>query len=629
MKVKNSRFLLLLFSIGWFSVSYSQTPIQQKTQDTVKVYKKIEDFSKKSKLTKTLHKFIFEPTDVKNSNPIRRKAKPKQYRKFEGKIIRNINIETLDPFGYSVSDTTQKPDNWGEKVGNIIHIKSKKFAIQNILLFKKNQPLDTVIVRETERLIRNERFVRRVEITGSFVKNSKDSVDVTIRVLDTWSLIPKGSISSSRMNIELNERNFLGSGHEFSNKLTQRFEDGKAGYRMRYVVPNIMNTFVKTTILYDYDLDDNYQKSINIERTFISPFTKWAGGIYLEEQFSRDSLPDQNLKYDMQNFKYNSQDFWAGRSFKIFEGNTELDRTSNLIVAGRFLNINFKERPTAQYDSINYYSNETFVMGNIGIASRQFVEDSYIFNYGIIEDVPVGRIFGITVGNQHKNFEDRFYLGARASFGNYFKWGYLSTNFEYGTFFKDSNTEQNAFTFQANYFTNLIDLGENWKLRQFIKPQITIGNNRKPINDDYVSLNENTGFQGYYGAGTRSTNYAGISGFNSPLYGTKKFLLSTQTQFYSPWNLGGFRINPYVVCTSGIIADQTKNILKSKLYSSIGIGVIISNDYLVFNSFQFSIAYYPNIPNEGYHLFKTNSFHSDDFGMQNFDFGKPRQIIYN
>lgn len=629
MKIKNIDAYIFLFFIGCISIAKAQTPVDYIPQDTVKVYEKIEKFSQKSKFTKTLHKFIFEPTDVKNSNPIRSKARPKQYRKFEGKIIRNINIETLDPFGYSVTDTTQKPSNWGEKVGNIIHIKSKKFAIQNILLFKKNQVLDTVVLRETERLIRNERFVRRVEITGKLVEKSSDSVDITIRVLDTWSLVPKGSISSSRMNIELNERNFLGTGHEFSNKLTQRFEDGKAGYRMRYVVPNILNTFVRTTILYDYGLENDYQKSVNIERTFISPLTKWAGGIYFEEQFSKDSLPDQNMNYEIQNFKYNSQDFWAGRSFRIFEGNTEQDKTTNLIVAGRFLNINFKERPTAAYDSINFYSNETLILGNIGLASRQFVEDSYIFNYGIIEDVPVGRIFGITFGNQHKNFQDRLYLGARASFGNYFKLGYLSTNFEYGTYLQNSKTEQNAFTFQANYFTNLIDIGKDWKVRQFIKPQISIGNNRQPINDDFISLNEHTSFQGNYGAGTRNTNDSGISGFNSPIYGTKKFLLSTQTQFYSPWNLGGFRINPYVVCTAGMIADKTKNILKSNIYSSIAVGVIISNDYLVFNSFQFSIAYYPSIPNEGYHLFKTNSFHSEDFGMQNFDFGKPRQIIYN
>jgi hypothetical protein len=32
----------------------------------------------------------------------------------------------------------------------------------------------------------------------------------------------------------------------------------------------------------------------------------------------------------------------------------------------------------------------------IGLASRKFVQDNYIFRNGIIEDVPIGKIFGIT-----------------------------------------------------------------------------------------------------------------------------------------------------------------------------------------------------------------------------------------
>jgi hypothetical protein len=49
--------------------------------------------------------------------------------------------------------------------------------------------------------------------------------------------------------------------------------------------------------------------------------------------------------------------------------------------------------------------------------------------------------------------------------------GFLSSNFEIGSYFKEGKTEQTTFSFQANYFTNLIDLG-NGKIRQFIKPQV-------------------------------------------------------------------------------------------------------------------------------------------------------------
>ena len=65
----------------------------------------------------------------------------------------------------------------------------------------------------------------------------------------------------------------------------------------------------------------------------------------------------------------------------------------------------------------------------------------------------------------------------------------------------------------------------------------------------------------------------------------------------------------------------------SKLYSQISAGVIISNDYLIFNSFQFSLSYYPNIP-DGNSIFKTNAISTSDFRLQNFELSKPSLISY-
>ena len=615
-----------MFLIGITYTSGSAQIAPTPTQDTAKMYRKIEKYSKKSKFTKLLHKMIFEPVEQKKANPILQK-KIKKYVNVEGKIIRKIDILSLDPFGYSEIDTTKKPRNWGERTGNRIHVKSSKIAIKNLLLIKKNQPLDSLLVRESERLIRTQRYINRVKITAEPIANNSDSVDVYVRVLDSWSLIPKASLSSSRTTVDLEERNFLGSGHEFDNKLTNRLVDGKKAYYTKYIVPNILNTFIKTTLSYQIDLNDYYGKSINIERAFYSPFAKWAGGIYVDQQFRKDSLQNANSTYATQNFKYNSQDFWGGFATRIFNGNTETERTTNLVFTGRLLKTQFKESPTIAYDSINFYAGETFYFTGVGISTRQFVEDKFLFNYGIIEDVPIGKIYGITGGYQLKNGRGRLYVGTRASFGNYFRLGYLSANFEYGTFFRDSKAEQTAFSFQANYFTNLIELGR-WKIRQFIKSQVIIGNNRLNSNGDYLTLNESSSFQGNYGAGNQAPNNAGILGFNSPLYGTKKVLLTFQTQTYSPWNLIGFRFNPYFKYTAAVLGNEQIGLTKSKMYSKIGIGVIISNDYLVFSSFQLSMSYFPSIPGIGENVFQTNSFETTDFGFQDFELAKPRTVIY-
>ena len=122
-------------------------------------------------------------------------------------------------------------------------------------------------------------------------------------------------------------------------------------------------------------------------------------------------------------------------------------------------------------------------------------------------------------------------------------------------------------------------------------------------------------------------NY-GIQGFNSAYYGTEKAILTLQTQAYAPWNLWGFRLNPYFNYSVAMMGNPEKGLLENKAYSKIGIGLIINNDFLVFSSFQISLSYYPSIPGNGENIFKTNSFETTDFGFQDFELGKPRTVIF-
>src|SRR5690554_2930108 len=97
----------------------------------------------------------------------------------------------------------------------------------------------------------------------------------------------------------------------------------------------------------------------------------------------------------------------------------------------------------------------------------------------------------------------------------------------------------------------------------------------------------------------------------SPVFGTQKYVLETQTQFYSPWVWLGFRFNPYVNLAVAMLTDKSKNSSSNQFFSSIGLGCIFRNDYLVFNTFQISFAYYPNIPGQGRNQFKPNVFRTD------------------
>src|SRR4051812_32633056 len=143
--------------------------------DSIKLYERIENFSERRKITRCLYRLIFRPVicEKATSEPVVKAAVPPVYYfPYEGKGIRSIRIRTMDPFGYDSRDTALVPENFLQKAGNSIHIKSLPASIRNLLLIKKYDTFDSLRVRESERLIRSQSFVRDVVLIPIAVNNS-------------------------------------------------------------------------------------------------------------------------------------------------------------------------------------------------------------------------------------------------------------------------------------------------------------------------------------------------------------------------------------------------------------------------------------------------------------------------
>jgi len=609
---RKSRFILKILFLIHLAVGMSVVAGAQQTfvkSDSSKVYGKIEKFSKKNKITMFLYGLVFKPVAA-----ILAKKRPeiflqRPYSNFEGKIIRNINIVALDPFGFSESDTATVRQNIFLKTGNMLHVKSQYFTINNFVLVRINQPFDSLLVKESERLIRSQDYVYEVLFDVVSVEKTNDSVDITIRVLDRWSLIPNAAISSKRATIGFTENNFMGFGHEFQNAYTWNRSNRAKAFGTTYSIPNIRKTYISAMLQYKIDEHTNFGKGITVERPFFSPLAQWAAGLNISQQFQADTVTDTLPGYVRQNVKFNTQDYWAGKATRIFGRNRGKGNITNAIIAVRYLRIRYHEKPDERHDSLHRYSNEDFYISGIGISTLKYFQDYYIFDFGVIEDIPVGKVFGITGGYQIRNHIERLYLGTRFSFGDYYGWGYVSSTYEYGTFFHGSSIQQGVLALEANYISNLFKIG-NWRIRQYAKPQVTLGMNRAPY--DSLTINKDNGIQG----------------FNSSLHGTKKIVLTLQTQTYTPWNVLGFRFGPYLICSLGLLGNATSGFKNSRVYQQFGIGTLIKNKYLVLSNFQISVAYYPSIPGKGYDIIKLNSFMTTDFGFGDLTFRKPGIVAF-
>lgn len=607
----------------------------EKSKDSTGIYKNIKEYSEKSKVGKILHKLMFSEPDKKTGK--KEEDNLPNYAPYSGRIIRDIEINTQKPFGYDVDDTTKTPNSWFQKTGNAVHTKTKPVAIEKYFLFDKGQEIDTFLINETARLLRQQKYVREVRIFPDSTTNGGDSLDLEVRTLDSWTLLPKMRINGTYTKAGIRERNFIGLGHQVNVYYSKRYADGNTGFDASYKIPNIQNTFVDVIGNYRIDLDHFYDRYISVGRKFYSTLTRWAGGAFFQERFLERPLPDQEMNFEDITMKYRYHNYWGGYAFPIFRNEQSIEKNTNLVIGLRASFLDYKRTPSEEYDPENYFSGENFYLTSIGLSSRQFVQDAFIFKDGEVEDVPIGSYYGLTTGIERKNKQNRFYIGGRASYGTYFNWGFLSANLEGGSFVNHSELEQGAISFKVNYFSNIWYLGDRWRMRQFIKPQFVIGFNRLSSKVDRVGLNETPYFRGVhnheyidYGNQDRYIDYknGNIEGFDSYSLGTRKYVIDFQTQFYSPWNLLGFHINPFVNVSLAYLDGDSNDYESDKFYSSIGLGVVVRNDYLVFDSFQLSFAFYPRMPGEGSNIFRSNAYKTENFGFQSFEAEQPRPVIY-
>lgn len=605
--MKNSSFKILIFILFFIQLAIIK-PVKAQAVISDSITK--VDPKEQSKLNKFLKKNLF-----KKKTPVVKIKETPFERSVINKPIRNIIINSQDPFGYSLQDTTRKPTKWVERAGNTVHGKTKSYVLREILLFKKGDRIDSLKVKESERLLRNQRLFRSVEIKPVLVDDN-DSVDVYVNAIDSWSMVVAVSGSTSKFGVQIRERNFFGLGHVLLNKYRHNYKTGKSLYHFNYTVPNIAKTRIIGNVNYFMNEEGHFRKSISFTRPFFSPLARWAGGVGIGETFFQDSLDYNRTDPQYQNFKYNYVDVWGAKAIRVGENNKGM--ISNLVVSTRYYKKQYKEAPNLEWDPYNFFSDQNNYFLGFGLSSRKYRKDNFIFNNGIDEDVAEGYVLGVTTAYQTRENYDRGYLGGKASYGKYLRnKNYLGMEVQYGSFFRDKYAEQTTFNANVLYFSHLLKLNK-WKIRQFSKINYTIGGHRWDTPADELMLHQQ-----------ESIGIDGIKRARS-LLGDEKLILEFQTQTYSPYEFLGFRLAPFFNAAIGVVGNKDEGLFaKGNAVLRLGLGVVFSNDYFVFNNFRLSFSYYPNLPGEGQNIFKTNVVDNRDFDLMDYSFDKPAYINWN
>lgn len=604
-------FIVLGFCIliPFLSIAQQDKGNIKEKKDSLSVYKRIKGIASKKRFTRMLYEAVFK--DSASGLIISPNVKKDNYDKYKGKIIRKIEIISLDPFGTSVDYPDRIIDNSLMKTGNKLHSKSKELILKNQLLFKKGDELDALSLRESERILRKTSYIRDAKISINPVLKSKDSIDVVVVVQNLWSLLLFMDSNGPYHTISLEETNFLGFGHRLQNSLTFRFDSlSHTVLNGSYSVPNIRHSFITATAFYSTSAN-NSVRGISVNRAFYSPLTKWAGG---GDEIIVNS-PNLYIPPDSFNLSHTIQarhdDYWFGRSFQIHPGGADADRSSRLVMAGRIHNIHYTQRPNSENDTFHIFQHSTFYLGSIGYSTSKYYKDEYIFRFGVNEDVPEGILFDLNGGIENKELSLDYYVGAKIAAGRHFEnIGYIAGGSEYGTFLTSGKPERGVINLDFSYISDRLKLNR-YGVRQFIYYHLTQGLNREVY--ESVNINGNKGLYGFE---------------SNTLKGKSKMYLNLQALFYTPWNLIGFQFAPVVFAGWGMMDSNGTFLLKSTIYQVYGIGVMVRNENLIINSFRFSFAFYPYEPGRHGADFKINPFGAYDLRFNDFFLTKPGAVLY-
>ena len=562
------------------NIAFAQSPYDDEVclDKTVKQLKQEEQQKKlKRGVDKTLIYISYlSYKDRSVDRPLNGMAAFEPYR---DKIIRNIDIKVIDPYGVTIEKPQNDHYNKFQKFANRIQIKTKDWVVRNDLLFKTGERVNPVLFSDTEKNLWERSTFKDLKIFMLPVEGSEELIDVVVMVQDMWSWSLNTSLEYNKIAAGIQFKNFLGMPQSITNwaSLNYRKDNLWAVYG-NYLYENIRSSHIDTKISYEYS---NFSKGgrIGITRDFFSANSKWAGHIRSGLFRQTAALPNSFGPAIPTNVFYNWQDVWLASSFKLPGKLGQKYDLLRFILSGRMYRNSYTSRPFMRSaDGAQTFIDKTYFLASIGFANWNYYVDHSVFYLGKAEYFSRGLNGALILGFDYDEIlQKRFYSGLQLEYGKYLgNAGYYNVRASYGGFTKKNSYQQILVRLTQNFYSSAIKLGPKFMMRQFISASINLGFNR-PLGKELV-VNDGSGIRGIF------TNY---------IRGTRSYVFNFETDVYPTFKILGFTSCAFAFAD---IAITQQNSLKAyQLKQGYGAGIRLRNLGLGIGLFELTVAYYPNL----------------------------------
>jgi hypothetical protein len=234
-----------------------------------------------------------------------------------GATIRSISIVVDNVFDPSNPEEDKKLYRWANRV----HVRTRPSTIASVLLFREGDVFQSRLLDESARTLRARGFLADASIEPGTYDATTNSVDVAVRVRDSWSLAPDLKLSRSggenEYGLGLSDGNLLGTGKSLTVSYTSDVDRDET--YLGYGDANVRGSRVQLNAVVT-NASDGHRRYLSAERPFFSLDTRWSlGGSVLNEE-RVDSMYDLGEVVDEFEHQVRSFSLQGGRSRGLIDG---------------------------------------------------------------------------------------------------------------------------------------------------------------------------------------------------------------------------------------------------------------------------------------------------------------------
>ena len=303
-------------------------------------------------------------------------------------LVGNIELVSKDVF-----DLDNENENmWLHKTANYLHIETKDHVIKRQLLFNTGEIYSPLLIEESERLLRANRYIKTASIYP--LRICGNSVDVRVVTTDSWTLTPSISVGRSggvnTGKIELEEHNVFGYGKELAYK--KKTDDERTTNALSYRDNNVLGT----RYIFSSEIQNNSDGrvySMSGGLPFYQLASQYSWNISVDDSTRENAIYDRGSIVDKIGRDTQEYDVLYGWSHT---------RTSDAAMRYR---IGWSYRDTQSFRSAEFpsgiipadfiYSSPYFGMQ---YTKHRYLKETNLFSVGVTEDIALGDNFDVQLG---------------------------------------------------------------------------------------------------------------------------------------------------------------------------------------------------------------------------------------